>query len=399
MPGRDGAVTHRMIAGVSFVVLAAGLGACSGEDSAPQEAAEPTVLTADGTTPIATEGEDYRVTGRLLGRIGDRSAAFSGWLEDGTEIYHRTGSVFDIIRRPGTVDQRQVALMARDPESGSLRVISDRAKDMPELTAPLAHGYSYHAVTPIGRRVLWVEGYAINLGDLRVYDFETDQETLLVSAKDAGAGKPPWPTGMADPVVVGDTVYFIGYSEATVDEARSASGATALYAVPIDGSGTPTEIAPRAEEVFAAPDGLLDVVFHDRMVRWDPAKGTDGELADTSVPGVEHFANEAGVRMSHEEKGEPIVIESPEHGRFEISVGEPGSVYLVGSERWAAFTSSTTGDTAAFLLDMARGELRRVKDAKIAWNPAPLTPATYIPRTESEIAPKTRPVIELVPAA
>ena len=393
----------RWIAGLSGLALAMGLAACGG-DAETSPKAEPTRLVADATTPVLQEGEDHRVSGSILGRLGDRSAGFHGWTEDGTEIYTRSAGRYDVARRPGTADQSKVALMARDPESGTTRVLSQRPESHRPSASKFAQPYGYAQVTPAGDAVVWIEGHDISLGDLRALDLASGRETLLVDAKDAGRGTPPWPRGLVQPVVAGDTVYFVGYRSATVNAERAADGPLALYSVPIDGSDEPTEIVRGVEDVFPAPDGRLDVVLADRaagvdrMVRWDPAKGQDGEIADTEVTGVEFFANEAGVRMSHPEEGAPIRIDSPDHGRFEIEVGDGSSEYLTASGRWAAFTTSVDGETTAFLLDLERGELRRVEGAKIAANVRPLSPQWYVPRIESEIAPKTYDVIELLPA-
>ncbi|MBC9224753.1 hypothetical protein IBG24_00325 [Aeromicrobium sp. zg-636] len=391
-------VRAHVITGVSALVLAAGLGACSGEGSGdPEGYAEPTRLVADASTPFAQEGQDYTVSGKVLGRLGDRSAAFAGWTEDGTEIYQRFPGRFDISKRPGDSDPRQAALMARDPATGKTRVLSDRPRTA-RPAPPLVHDLGYSATTIDGNRVLWVETYDISLGDLYVHDLETGRETLLVSAKGAGKSNPPWPTGLVDPVVRGETVYFVGYTEATVNEVRGARGRTSVFAVPIDGSGEPTEIVPGATDLFAGPDGLLEVVLANRLVRWDPAKGPDGEVDESNLPGPELYANESGVRMSHSEDGKPILIESPKYGRFQITVGNAGSVYLTASDRWAAFSILLEGGTQAFLLDMARGELRRIKDVQFVWHGRPATPETYIARPQYEITPKTFDVLELVPA-
>lgn len=84
------------------------------------------MVTLDESTRVAVKGEDYRVSGRVLGRVGDRWAGFHGFAQDGTEVYTRDAAVYDSASRPDARDDSLTALMARDPKSGELRVLSDR---------------------------------------------------------------------------------------------------------------------------------------------------------------------------------------------------------------------------------------------------------------------------------
>lgn len=209
-----------------------------------------------------------------------------------------------------------------------------------------------------------------------------------------GLGGTPPATFMSAPVIRDDRVYFIGFRVPPKD---GGSGQTSLYQVPIDASAPPKEIVRGATDVFEAADDLLEVAFERRIVRWDPAQGEDGEIAGTEVRADEAFSNGEGVRVTHDESTGQIEVDSPKHGRFTIEVGDHGSAYLNATDRWVAFTVALD-DQYSFVLDMERGELRRMKGQSNA-SPVASTGATYVLTTQGDVAPKTHAVIELLPAS
>jgi len=383
----------RLVLGAAAVLVAAGLAARVGE---PEP--EPRELTLSAGAPSAVEGEDFVVSGYVLGRLDGRWATFRGWAGDGTEVYTREARVWDYgidvpqggrvrqaqpQREPGDRDPRQVALVARESPTSEPRVLSDHARQDP--------GIEYRQVQVAGDHVVWVEGRQERYGALFAYDLSTGTETLLLDGD--GADGRPWPSAYARPVVRDGLVHFVGYRPGTPPEN---SNDTSVYEVPLTG-GEPREVVPGARDVYPAPDGRLDVVEGTRLVRWDPERGGDGEVEGSSLPAARAVATASGVRVALDEAGGVIRIDSPRYGRTDLRLDGRIPADLNASDRWVAFTVPEWG--RAVLLDLDTGTLRRLDDAKYASTVPTAGGYVYTATglTAVPIAPESHRVIDLLP--
>lgn len=302
------------------------------------EPVAPTVLRLDDETPQLTEGADYRAVGSVAGVLNGRVAHFAGTADDGAEIYVRDSASADGDHEDD--DPHALALIARDPKSAETRVLSDRPRTQGPVDAERIPGNAlqFGEVAVSGRYVAWVESVSVApTGDLYAYDLKSDSERLLARGQEPKETDDPWPSAYAAPLVVGDRVYFVGYTSLARGDLP---GESSVFVMPLDGSEPPVEIAPGATAVFSDVGGRLQVIVGEGLVTWNPVRGRDGQLGDSLRGAI--YANQ-GVRVSVPAGGSTIEIDSPEHGSLTVELGEERAVYFSGTRRWVAFDVESRG--------------------------------------------------------
>lgn len=315
----------RRTALAGLLVLAAALAGCTQPEDPAEPEARPVLSAADA--PVAVQGRDFVPTGDVALARDGKTIAFAGWTASWLGIH---------VRAVGAWTPRgaeKVAVEARDDASGARTVISDLSGRTTQAGP----------VTVQDDVVAWIAYRPRGTGELHVRDLAADIAHIVTAPLEVG-GDDVWLPVEQAPVVDRGHVYVVGR------RAQDPSAPTSVYDVPP--SGEPVEIAPGATAVFGDTDGMLQVAFADRIVRWDPSKGVGGEVEGTSLPvATEAFASE-GVRL----RVEPgrLLVDAPV-GRWAVDTGGLGVGNLAATADWAAFTLEGRG----LLLDLRTGTLVR----------------------------------------
>ncbi|GAA2076218.1 hypothetical protein GCM10009725_06370 [Aeromicrobium tamlense] len=370
-----GSIISTMAAG--SVLLAAVLAGCSGAS----EPDGPTVIVVGDVVPVLSE-DDYRVTGSIAAQLDGRAATFQGWTAGGDEIYVREAHSAD---GGSGYDPYAVALVARDPGTGGTEVLSDRARRQGPVDRDAIPGSALQLgpVTVDGDRLLWVESPSRDHGDLHVLDLGDGTDRLLATRS---------VSVLSRPVVVGDDAWFIA---SDAKDPESIPRMSSLYRVPLDASAPPQRVAEGATDVFADVGGKVRVLIGDRLIGWDPSLGAEGRMPGDGLAGTSFAASE-GVSAVLDPEAHEIRIDS-DLGDHRIDAGDGSLGALNATDRWVAFAVERNGEQQAHLLDLRRGELRRLADAPVP-SSARFEDHQYALGTASGRLPTTFPLIELGPA-
>lgn len=343
----------------SFLVASVVLAACTTGGDSP-EPPGPTVLTVDDSVPTLAVGEDYRVVVRVLGELDGRAASIAGWTRDGTEVYTREAHSAD--GDPKDDDPHAVALVTRDPVSGRTTVLSDRARRQGPIARDRIPGNAMRigSVAVIKDLVVWVEASNPTHGSLYGHDVSTGTERRLVRSSALATG--------ATPVVHDEHVYFVGVDG---DDLDALPARTSVYRVPADGSAEPELVAQGAIDVFgdespmmSSNDDVLRMVFEDRVVGWDPERGTDGELPDTELAADCGAHGGDGVTIACHGSPPELTIDTDDVQYVVEGVdGTLGNLHATAL--WAAFTVDEGGRATQYVFDVRREELRRVPSTRV----------------------------------
>jgi hypothetical protein len=381
-------------------LLLAVLGGCtdaggsSGEPSASvsSKAEIDRRLEVSGATPFAKEGTDFRVVGETPAVIDGRMAFYRGTASNGTEVLVKSD-----IGPPSTgstPDPRGNALILRDPDTGSIKTVSqpgtrDRWLQIVDVIVA-------------GDQVVWTDTPSRSLYELpwamHTYDIATGKSKQLASSDDFGIENPPLPglKGVVPHVTEG-YAYF-----PAVDEVKKSDpegyGRALIYRVPLKG-GDLELVAKGANEVYGDGDpSKIQVRFSgERIVQWNPAKGPDGEVRGTSVPAPEEaFANDGTLVTADSSAG--VQVDSVKNGRFTVKLPKGArGYYLNATDRWVSFTVDRNSEQKGYLLDMQRGKLTMLKGV---WNASTVRShgnLIDVPLDWEAELPKSFPLIALLP--
>lgn len=244
-----------------------------------------------------------------------------------------------------------MALVARDPSTGRTDVLSDRARRQGPVDRDAIPGSALQLgpVAIDGDRLVWVESPSRDHGDLHVFDLRGGTDRLLARRT---------VSTLARPVVVGEDVWVIASDS---KDPESLPRTSSLYRVPLDASAAPQRVAEGATNVFADARGMLRVAIGDQLIAWDPALGADGRLPGESLAGTSFVAAE-GMSAALDAEAHEVRVDSG-FGAFRIDAGDASLGALNGTARWIAFSTEHHGEQQAYLLELRRGQLRRLTDA------------------------------------
>lgn len=324
--------------------------------------------------------------------IDGRMAFYTGTAADGTQVLVKSDT--GPPSSGSAPDPRGNSLILRDPDSGETKTISQHGT--PERWLQIAD------VIVAGNHIVWTDTPSRSLYELPwamyTYDISTGRKKLLASSDDFGIENPPLP-GLKGviPHVAEGYAYF-----PAVDEVRKSDpegyGRASIYRVPLTG-GDPELVAKGANEVYGDADpSTIQVRFGgDRIVRWDPSKGRDGEIGETSLTAQEEaFAND-GTRVTADSAA-GVQVDSQEHGRFTVTLPKgTRAYYLNATDRWASFTVDRNSEQKGYLLDMERGRLTRLKGV---WNASTVRlhgNLLNVPLDWEADLPESFPLIALLP--
>lgn len=296
------------------------------------------------TPPSFTEGDDYTVQSRIPTVLEGQQA-----------VYFDRADGRLIMSLSGTSESGQPS--EDDPRGGALVSVDPKTRDVTELARHGKPGSPRYIVdvTVAGETVVWVETTQPNYDAMpwRMYalDLATGEEKALASYQQLGITDPPWPSPNAiRPQVVGDDVYVVAVDR--VDDQQNVVQ-TSAYRVPLTG-GKLEKVAPKATGAWAA-GRELDVLVDSELVRWDPDRGSSGEVTDSGMRADCGAFAAKGVRVAcaTADGRRRLTVESTEHGRSTVDLGKNTVGYLNGTDDWVSFS---TGDRA-YLLDLRRGKL------------------------------------------
>jgi hypothetical protein len=293
--------------------------------------------------PSFTEGDDYTVKSRIPTVLDGQRVVY----------FDRVGGRL-IMSLSGTSKSGQPS--EDDPRGGALISVDPKTNDVTELARHGKPGSPRYIVdvAVAGKTVVWVETTQGNYDAMpwRLYalDLQTGEEKELASHRQLGIKDPPWPSPDAiRPQVVGDDVYVVAVDR--VDDQQNVVQ-TSAYRVPLNG-GRLEKVVPKATGAWAAGRNL-DVLVDSTLARWDPDRGSPGEVTGAELPADCGAFAAKGVRVAcTTADGRRLTVESTEHGRFTVNIGKNTVGYLNGTDDWVSFS---TGDRA-FLLDLRRGRL------------------------------------------
>lgn len=294
--------------------------------------------------PSFTEGDDYIVRSRIPTILEGQQAVYFD-RADGRLIMSLSGTSES--GAPSEDDPRGGALISVDPKTNDVTELARHGK-------PGAPRYIVD-VAVAGKTVVWVETTQGNYDAMpwRLYalDLETGKEKELASYQELGIKDPPWPSPDAiRPQVVGDDVYVVAVDRV---DAQQNVVQTSAYRVPLTG-GKLEKVVPKATATWAAGRGL-DVLVDSTLARWDPDRGSSGDVTRAGLPADCGAFAAQGVRVActTADGRRRLTVESTEHGRSTVNLGKNTVGYLNGTDDWVSFS---TGDRA-YLLDLRRGKL------------------------------------------
>lgn len=332
----------RKTAAIASVMAAVVLGTTSCTTTKEPEPQRQFALSS--APPSFTEGDDYTVESRIPTVLDGQQVVYFD-RTDGRLIMSLSGTSKS--GQPSEDDPRGGALISVDPKTNEVTELARHGK-------PGAPRYIVD-VAVAGKTVVWVETTQGNYDAMpwRLYalNLETGEEKELASYQQLGITDPPWPSPDAiRPQVVGDDVYVVAVDR--VDDQQNVVQ-TSAYRVPLTG-GRLEKVVPKATGAWAA-GRQLDVLLDSTLVRWDPNRGSSGEVTDAEMPADCGAFAAKGVRVActTADGRRRLTVESTEHGRFTVNLGKNTVGYLNGTSDWVSFS---TGDRA-YLLDLRRGKL------------------------------------------
>lgn len=290
------------------------------------------------------EGDDYTVKSRIPTVLDGQRVVY----------FDRVGGRL-IMSLSGTSKSGQPS--EDDPRGGALISVDPKTSDVTELARHGKPGSPRYIVDVAvdGETVVWTETTQGNYDAMpwRLYalDLKTGEEKELASYQQLGIENPPWPSPDAiRPQVVGDDVYVVAVDR--VDDQQNVVQ-TSAYRVPLTG-GRLEKVVPKATGAWAA-GRELDVLVDSTLARWDPDRGSSGEVTGAGLPADCGAFAAKGVRVACTtvDGRRRLTVESTEHGRSTVDLGKNTVGYLNGTTDWVSFS---TGDRA-YLLDLGRGKL------------------------------------------